>query len=305
MHEIRVTVPEVRGKDVAELALRAGIHQVSLYSVFAYGPNQPKEVLSAETSTPKARHFADSVLTAAWFNSADCTLSSRELRALVIDGHPREITQPMVEPPVNVFEDLWQLSDLTVSYFARALAGAVLLTYGMLHDNPITIVVAALFLPFLSQVLAVSFGTWAGDWSLAWQGCKALIVSTGASVLAGAVVALLEGGPMLFTHFSSPLPSFAISAVIGIAAGPITADDTGRRYLIGVAAAVQYGIFPVWFGSCLAHGFPPGGIAAERISTFAINVATIAVAALIAYMFLGIKRKDVAVFVRHRRKKDE
>jgi hypothetical protein len=304
MHEIRVTVPEGRGKDVAELALRAGIKHVSMYKVFAYGPNRQKEVLSAETSTPKARHFADGVLTAPWFDSAECTLSSRELRALVTNDHPREITQPMVEPPINVFEDLWQLSHVTVSYFARALAGAILLAYGMLNNNPITIVVAALFLPFLSQVLAVSFGIWAGDGSLARQGCKALIVSTTASVFAGAVVTLLQGGPMLFNHFSSPLPSFAISAVIGAAAGPITADDAGRRYLIGVAAAVQYGIFPVWFGSCLVLGFPPSGITAERIGTFAINVVTIAAAGLIAYQFLGIKRKDVAVFLKHRLKKD-
>ncbi len=304
MHEIRVTVPEGRGKDVAELALRAGIKQVSMYPVFAYGPNQPKEVLSAETSTPEARHFADAVLTAPWFDPTECTLSSRELRAIVTDAHPREITQPMVEPPVNVFEDLWQLSDLTVSYFARALAGAILLAYGMLHDNPITIVVAALFLPFLSQVLAVSFGIWAGDWSLARQGCKALTVSTIVSIFAGAIVTLAAGGSMLFTHFGSPLPSFAISAVIGAAAGPITADDAGRRYLIGVAAAVQYGIFPVWFGSCLAHGFPQPNITAERIGTFAINVFTIAIAALVAYVFLGIKRKDVAIFLKHRLKKE-
>jgi uncharacterized membrane protein len=226
------------------------------------------------------------------------------LRAIVTDAHPREITQPMVEPPVNVFEDLWQLSDLTVSYFARALAGAILLAYGMLHDNPITIVVAALFLPFLSQVLAVSFGIWAGDWGLACQGCKALTVSTIASIFGGAVVTLIKGGPMLFTHFSSPLSSFAISAVIGATAGPITADDAGRRYLIGVAAAVQYGIFPVWFGSCLAHGFPQPNITTERIGTFAINVFTIAIAALVAYVFLRIKRKDVAVLVKHRRKKE-
>ncbi len=304
MHEIRVTVPRGRGKDVADLALKVGIKQVSMYEVFAYGPNQPKEVLSAETSTPEARHFADSVLTAPWFDSAECSLSSRELRAIVTDDHPRHITQPMVEPPIDVFEDLWQLSDLTVSYFARSLAGAILLTYGMLHDNPITIVVAALFLPFLSQVLAVSFGIWAGDWTLAWQGCKALIVSTISSVFAGVIVTLIDGGAMRFTHFSSPLPSFGLSAVIGIAAGPIIADDTGRRYLIGVAAAVQYGIFPVWFGSCLARGFPQSTVTTERIATFAINVFTIAAAALIAYLLLGIKRKDVAIFVKQRRRKD-
>jgi hypothetical protein len=73
--------------------------------------------------------------------------------------------------------------------------------------------------------------------------------------------------------------------------------------LIGVAAAVQYGIFPVWFGSCLVLGFPQPNITAGRIGTFAINVVTIAMIALVAYVLLGIKRKDVAVFVNQQRNK--
>src|SRR5581483_7253658 len=240
-----------RAKDVAELALRAGITQASVYPVFSYGPNQTKEVISAETSTPKAKKFADSVLTSPLFDSAEFSLSSRELRAIVTNAHPHDITQPMLEPPIDVFEDLWQLSHVTISYLARAFAGAILLAYGMLEDNPITIVVAALFLPFLSQVLAISFGAWAGDLSLARQGVKAFVVSTVASVLGGVIVTLLHGPPMLFHSFSSPLPSFGLSVVIGLTAGILTEDDAGRRYLIGVAAAVSYGIFPVWFGFCL------------------------------------------------------
>jgi hypothetical protein len=39
-----------------------------------------------------------------------------------------------------------------------AAAGAILLATGILENNPISIVIAALFLPFLSQVLALSFG---------------------------------------------------------------------------------------------------------------------------------------------------
>ena len=61
-----------------------------------------------------ARHFADAVLTAPWFNTAECTLSSRELRAIVTDGHPRDITQPMVEPPVN------QDAEISAATLARA-----------------------------------------------------------------------------------------------------------------------------------------------------------------------------------------
>lgn len=300
MHEIRVTVPEGRAKDVAELALRAGVSQVSIYPVFAHGPNRTKEIVSAETSTPLAKKFADSVLTSPWFDSAEWSVSSRELRAVVTQAHPREITRPMLEPPINVFEDLWQLNHVTISYAARCFGGAVLLAYGMLENDPITIVVAALFLPFLSQVLALSFGAWAGDLSLAAQGLKALGVSTVASVLGGVIVTALHGPPMLYHTFTPPLPSFLLSAVIGVTAGFITADDAGRRYLIGVAAAVQYGIYPAWLGFCLLEGFPDSHVTATRISAFFINVLTITVFGLLGYLLLDIKRRDVRAFVRQR-----
>jgi uncharacterized membrane protein len=208
----------------------------------------------------------------------------------------------MLEPPINVFEDLWQLSHVTVSYLARAFAGAIILAHGMVKDDPVSIVVAALFLPFLSQAVAVGFGVWAGDFSLARQGLKALAVSTAISVGGGAMIGLLHGPPMLFNNFAAPLSSFLISAVIGITAGFTTADDAGRRYLIGVAAAVQYGVFPVWFGFCSVAGFPERSITQSRLETFAINVCTIVIFALIGYLLLNIKRKDVKGFVHQRRK---
>lgn len=300
MHEIRVTVPEGRSKDVAELALQAGISQATVYKVFAYGPNRTKEIVSAETSTPLGKKFADSVLTSPWFDSRECSITTRELRAVVTDAHPRDITRPMIEPPINVFEDLWQLNHLTLSYYGRAIAGAAILAYGMVLNDPVTIVVAALFLPFLSQSIALSFGPWAGDWGLARQGLKALTVSTLASLFAGIAIAFLHSPPMLFHGYLSPLASFVISAIIGITAGFITADDAGRRYLIGVAAAVQFGIFPVWLGFSVVEGFPDRRTTLARIATFAINLVTITLFALLGYLLLDIKRKDVRAFVRQR-----
>jgi hypothetical protein len=69
----------------------------------------------------------------------------------------------MSEPFPDVIQDLWQPSHLTVSYVGRAAAGAILLATGILDDNPVAIVVAALFLPFLAEVLAISFGLWSRD----------------------------------------------------------------------------------------------------------------------------------------------
>ena len=92
---------------------------------------------------------------------------------------------------------------------------------------------AALFLPFLSQVLAVGFGAWCGDRALVRKGAAALLTSAVLAYCAGAVVAMVTGGPIRFQDFKGPLASFAISTVIGVAAGLSTADDSGRRYLIG------------------------------------------------------------------------
>jgi hypothetical protein len=305
MHEIRVTVPEGRAKDVVELAHKAGIPEVSVYPVFAHGPNCTKEVISAQTSTPRAKKFADAVLTSDWFSIADSSISSRQLRAIVDSSSPFEVTRPMLEPPIDVFQDLWQLNHVTISYWARAAGGAVLLAYGMFKNDPVMIVVAALFLPFMSQVLGLSFGTWAGDFKLGLQALKALTVSCVVSVIAGIVVALLNhAAPMNYHGFLDPLPSFAISAVIGFCAGLITEDDAGRRYLIGVAAAVQYGVYPVWIGySCIA-GFPDASQTAVRIGTFGINVCTITALALTGYLSLDIKRKDVRGFL-HKRANDK
>ena len=54
--------------------------------------------------------------------------------------------------------------------------------------------------------------------------------------LAGMALVAALGGPLQFDGFKSPMLSAFMSLIIGAAAGCSTADDTGRRYLIGVAA---------------------------------------------------------------------
>ena len=195
----------------------------------------------------------------------------------------------MSEPFTDVVQDLWQLGHVTISYAARATAGAILLATGIIENNPVAIVVAALFLPFLAQVLAVSFGLWNRDRRLIVQGLLAVLTSTVLAVAGGAVVGGIEGGPILFVGFKTPLSSFLISAVIGITAGLSNADDMGRRYLIGVAAAVQLAIFPVWMGAALVIGMPSNDVLYERLLSFAINLASIAAFGVAAYAALHLR----------------
>jgi Domain of unknown function (DUF389) len=135
-----------------------------------------------------------------------------------------------------------------------------------------------------------------GDRKLARQGLAAIGVSVVISVAAGAAVALLYPGPFLFSDFKGPLVSFGISCAIGLAAGLASVDDAGRRFLIGVAAAVQYSIFPVWFGISLVRGFPDVSVVAQRLGTFAVNVITIATMAGGIYAWAGMRREEVRRF---------
>ena len=288
MHEIRATLPTEYTEEAARLAHGAGIERVSVADVYIHGPGLRQQVLSVETSTPKAKAFVDALLNSPALSKVDYTLTSREVRSIVNSESPDSLTRPMSEPFTDVIQDLWQMSHVTTSYVGRAFAGGILLATGIIDDNPIAIVVAALFLPFLSQVLAVSFGLWGRDRGLLLKGARALAASTVLAVAAGAVVALIQGGPIAFAGFKSPLSSLAISAVIGITAGLSTADDTGRRYLIGVAAAVQLAIFPVWLGAALVLGLPDHAILYPRLLSFAINVVTIAAAGVGAYAILHL-----------------
>jgi hypothetical protein len=290
MHEIRATIPPECVPEAVRLARVAGIARVSVAEVFVHGPDAERRLLSVETSTPQARAFVEAFLTSTLLSRADCTLTSREVRAIVSDESVASLTRPMSEPFTDVIQDLWQLSHVTASYVGRAAAGAILLATGIVEDNPIAIVVAALFLPFLSQVLAISFGTWNRDRRLVFQDLRALLASTVLAIAAGAMVGWLEGGPIRFAGFKSPLSSLAISALIGVTAGLSNADDTGRRYPIGVAAAVQFAIFPVWLGAAIVLGMPSHEILYTRLASFAINLATISAAALAAYAGLQLGR---------------
>jgi hypothetical protein len=120
MHEIRATVPPEHAKEAARLPHNIGIERVSIADVYIDGPDVRRQVVSIETSTPKARLFIEALLASSAMAATDYSLTSRELRAIVDRADLVELTSPMSEPFPDVIQDLWQLSHLTTSYLARA-----------------------------------------------------------------------------------------------------------------------------------------------------------------------------------------
>jgi hypothetical protein len=289
MHEIRVTLPVDCISEATRLAREAGIDQVAVGEVLMN--ELPRRMLSVETSTPKARAFVASFMQSR-LSDSDYVLTSREVRAIV-SGQNQSLailTRPMSEPQPDVLQDLWQLSHVTPSYVGRAAAGSILLADGLIHNNAVAIVLAALFLPFLSQVLAFSFGIWNRDRELIMHGVRALMVSAALALSAGGTVAWIEGGPLRFDAFRGLAGNLLISLIVGTAAGLSTADDAGRRYLVGVAAAVQFAVFPVWFGAAFVLGLPSRAITVARLSSFVVSFIAISASAMFAYFFLHLRR---------------
>lgn len=299
MRLIKVNAPQGKGADVAQIAFSSGIEKVSLYqteSLQSDGRIETKDTVDIETSTPKGKRFIDALLQNDFYNSENYSIAVRQPRAIISGDSIRELTKPLSEPATDIFEELWQFSHITYGFVGRFFLGACLLAYGLIEQKTLLIIAGLLFLPLLSPLLAVGFGSWTKNFKLAGQGALAFLTATALLFLAGVAVALLTEPPVKYDEFSPLIVSFLISLAVGIAAGLANIDDVGRRELIGLAATAQIAIIPVWFGICTIFGFP--ATAGEKDITtralaFFINVFTIIVASLAIYVLSGVASRGI------------
>lgn len=300
MRLIKVNVPEGQGIKIVEIAHKAGIKEVSLHKAELFKENEPKktlDVVELQASTPLIKTFVDSLLEAPFFDPADYTFAVREPRSIVSSEKVKELTKPIVLPDTDVYEELWQFSQITFSFVARTLIASMLLGYGMVKLNILAIIAGLIFLPYVHQMLSVSFGLSTREWGLFFQGLKALFLATVLIILSGMIDALILKEPVAYQQFGSPLSGFLIAIIIGIAASLASADDSGRREMIGLALTSQTTIFPAWFGLSLVSGFPEYEKISSNILSYFINMLTIVLSSSITYRFLGMGRKPLKKFL--------
>src|SRR4051794_19795010 len=113
MRLVKVNAPAGLGVKVKETAFAVGIKSISVYKVTTYdqkGEQREEEVTNFETSTPKAKHFIDRLLTEDYFDRDTISLNVRQPRTILSKEDIRELTTPLEEPPTDLFEELWQFS---------------------------------------------------------------------------------------------------------------------------------------------------------------------------------------------------
>jgi hypothetical protein len=301
MRQITITAPKGSAHEVAKIAFAVGISEVTIGEkqiLDASGSEIVKDSVEMDVGTPLAKAFLDEFTSKAFFTRDKFSIAVRQPRALVSRQRLSILARPLVEPSVDIFEELWQFSQVTYGFILRILIGALLLAYGLVEYQLLLIIAGLLFIPLLPLVLSIGFGLWTKQWRLAVQGVFSLAVAILLLMMGGLIVALMSNPPVRYSEFNSLGVGLLISGAVGTAASFATVDDVGGREMIGLAATAQIAIIPSWLGSCLVLGFPAFNVnpVSDILLGLLLNVLAIVVTSFITYGVLRVKGSALRCF---------
>jgi hypothetical protein len=300
MRQITVTAPQGSAPQIAQIAFAVGISEVSVSEkrvLNTSGSETIKDSIEMDVGTPVAKAFMDEFTSAPFFSCEKFSIAVRQPRALISREKLTRLTRPLVEPSVDIFEELWQFSQVTYGFVGRILIGALLLAYGVVEYKLLFMIAGLLFIPLLPLMLSVGFGLWTQQWRLVGQGLFSLAIALLLLVAGGVTVGLLTNPPVQYSDFNSLTTGFLISVAVGVAAGLATADDVGRREMIGLAATAQIAIVPAGVGLGVVLGFPASAATpSHRLLGLLLNIVAIVIAALGTYAAIRIKSASLNCF---------
>lgn len=300
MRQVTIKGPQGSAQELAEIAFAVGISDVTVGEkrvLHANGKETIEDSFEIEVGTPVAKAFLDALTSKTFFTRGKFSVAIRQPRSLISREKLISLTRPLVEPSIDLFQELWQFSQITHGFIGRIFIGALLLSLGLIEYQLLLIIAGLLFIPLLPLLLSIGFGFCSKQWRLALQGFAALTIALVLMISAGVAVGLFTNPPMRYSEFSSLLTGLLISGAVGVAAGLATIDDVGRREMIGLAATAQIAIIPAWFGSCLVLGFPSTETAPwKRLLALLINVIAIVISSMLTYALVGIKGSALKIF---------
>lgn len=301
MRQVTVTAPEGKGSEVAEIAFSVGIRDVSLIVIRALKADEAetrKDHVEIETATHLAKAFVEKLAASSSFNTEEYSITLRQPRSIYSTRDIRSLTRPFVEPTSDLFQELWQFSQITFGFVGRIYIGALLLAFGIVDFRLLFMIAGLLFIPLLPLMLGIGFSLLTRQWRLLGQSLLALVAATILMAAGGMTVALFNHPPIRYLETNSLLTGFVISLAVGVAAGLATTDDVGRREMIGLAATAQVAIIPTWFGLAMVLGLPANDAvsAKQRAMSLLVNVAGIVIASFATYAALRMRGNSLQAF---------
>ena len=299
MRRIKIQTHEKHLETIKRIAFATGVDSISIHNVETHratGETDTKLVFEVETSTPQGRDLVARLIADEFFDPQETTFTVRQGRSIVSRSKIANVTYPLAEPSTDLLEELWQSSHLTLGLTGRIFISGLLIGYGIINQQILVIIGGLLFLPLLPMLLAIGFGSWCRQWKLVLYAARSLAVSIVLLIAGGVFVASLSQPPLRYTDFPSIFVSLLISGIVGVAAGLASIDDAGRRELIGLAAAAQIGIIPVWVGVCVIFGVPtsvePTTIS-QRLVSLALSIAAIICTSLAVFVIFKVADRNL------------
>lgn len=302
MKLLTIQTPKDKGQQVAEMAFELGITTVGISATSLHQKNVPSreaDVVEIQTNTPKTKELVEKLMTAPFYDPAKYNFTVRHPESIYAAEKPKEETRPIIRATGDVYQELWQFCQVTVSLMGRVLLSAFLVAYGMREDFMPIIIAGLLFLPYHHHMLGVGLGAVLGESKLLKQALVGFLATTFMIVLGGILLGLLtEPGIKwdAFTESSVPF-SFLISMVVGIAAGLGSIDDAGRRELIGLAATAHISVYPIWFGLKFVYGFDPTDKPWHLLLVYLMDVGTLIFFAGLTFKFMKMKGAGIKNFL--------
>ena len=305
MELVTVKAPKGSGEQMAKIAFEVGISKVDISSGFSLVKNQDQleqDVFEFQSKTPNAKEFLERLMSADFYDPKTFNFTTMHPESIFAMERPEEETMPIVRPTTDVYQELWQFCEVTISLISRVFLSAFLLAYGMKEAFMPLIIAGLLFLPYHHHLIGMSLGAAIKEGRLFRQGLYAFLLSTLCIIAAGILVGFLSESPIKFEEFAkTPISiGFLISAAIGIAAGFGTIDDAGRRELIGLAATAHLAVYPAWFGMKFVFGFDASDKPLEFLMVFLMDVITITVFAGLTLKIMKMRGKGIRRFVRQK-----
>src|SRR5258705_13190991 len=136
MRQVTIAAPAGTAHEIAEIAFSCGIARIAVTErrvLEADGSASVKDCVELDVSTPAAKAFLDRLASQPFFTRAEYSVAIRQPRALISREDLSDLTVPLVEPTIDVFEELWQFSQVTYGFVGRIFIGGLLLAYGLVE----------------------------------------------------------------------------------------------------------------------------------------------------------------------------
>jgi hypothetical protein len=285
------------------MALELGIRSVAISEKNFYEKDNAPSVVEwveIESNTPKVKALVEKLMIAPFYDPVKYSFTIRHPESLFASELPEEETKPIIRATTDVYQELWQFCQITVSLLGRVLLSAFLVAYGMREDFMPLIIAGLLFLPYHHHMLGISLSATLGEVKFLKQSLGSFAATTMFIVLGGVVLGLLTEPGIKWDAFteSSILFSFFISMAVGIAAGFGAIDDAGRRELIGLAATAHISVYPIWFGLKFVYGFEPADKPLHLLLVFFMDVATLIFFAGLTFKIMKMKGNGIKNFLK-------